>query len=102
MPDPCLSAAEIDAAGLADWWAADGALHTRFATADFATGLRLVNLIGEAAERVDHHPDLDLRYAQVDIHLHSHDSKGVTHRDISLARQISELAADLGVRARRP
>jgi 4a-hydroxytetrahydrobiopterin dehydratase len=102
MPDSCLGATEIEAAGLAGWWTADNALRTRLATGDFATGLRLVNLIGEAAERVDHHPDLDLRYAHVDIHLYSHDSNGVTHRDVSLARQISELAARLGVPAARP
>lgn len=101
MPDPCLSAAEIDAAGLADWRASDGALHTSFATGDFANGLRLVDAIGEAAERADHHPDLDLRYAHLDIRLYSHDSNGVTHRDISLARQISELAAGLGATVRR-
>jgi 4a-hydroxytetrahydrobiopterin dehydratase len=102
MSDPCLTAPEIAAAELADWWLADDALHTRFATGDFAAGLRLVNLIGEIAEQVDHHPDLDLRYPHLDIHLYSHDSNGVTHRDVSLARRISELAAGLGVRAARP
>ena len=51
--------------------------------------------IGAEAERVDHHPDLDLRYAHVDVTLVSHDVGGVTRRDIRLAGTISEIAARL-------
>jgi 4a-hydroxytetrahydrobiopterin dehydratase len=81
-----------------DGWAylLDG-LQTRIATPDFATGLALVNAIGAAAEEADHHPDLDLRYTSVDIRLTSHDTGGVTGRDIRLARRISELAAAAGL-----
>ena len=99
MSDPCLTPAEIEAANLADWRPLAQALRTRFLTGNFATGLRLVNLIGEAAEQANHHPDLDLRYAHLDVRLHSHDASGVTRRDVSLARRISELAAGLGVPA---
>jgi 4a-hydroxytetrahydrobiopterin dehydratase len=90
---------EIAAAGLTDWRASAEALETRVRTGDFATGLRLLNGIGEAAEQANHHPDLDLRYAHLDIRLSSHDAGGVTTRDIALARRISELAAGLSVEA---
>ena len=85
--------------GLADWRVLLGALHARFATGDFATGLRLVNRIGEAAEQADHHPDLDLRYPHLNVRLVSHDVGGLTQRDVRLARRISELAAQEGVSA---
>src|SRR5436190_24203883 len=99
MTSRTLSASEIEAADLRDWrWHVD-ALHTRFKTGDFATGLKLLNQIGEAAEAANHHPDLDLRYPHLDIHLSSHDASGVTQRDIDLARRISEIAATLGVSA---
>ena len=90
---------QVEAAGLADWTKLAGALHTRWATGDFATGLRLLDAIGAEAEGMNHHPDLDLRYPHLDVRLTSHDSGGVTERDVRLARRISELAAAEGVRA---
>jgi 4a-hydroxytetrahydrobiopterin dehydratase len=92
-----LSFAEVEAAGLADWRQLFSALHTRFRTGDFATGLALVNAIGALAEQANHHPDLDLRYPHVNVALMSHDASGVTSRDVALARAISAAAADLGV-----
>ena len=94
-----LSGREVAQAGLRDWVLLRDALHTRL-EADFATGLRLVAAIGAAAEERDHHPDLDLRYAHLDVRLTSHDAQGVTRRDLRLARTISELAAAEGVTAR--
>jgi 4a-hydroxytetrahydrobiopterin dehydratase len=99
MSDNTLSAADVEAANLADWRPLAEALQTRFRTGNFATGLRLVNFIGDAAEQADHHPDLDLRYPYLNVRLYSHDASGITNRDIALARQISELAAGLGVDA---
>jgi 4a-hydroxytetrahydrobiopterin dehydratase len=96
MSDTRLTHDDIDAADLADWRLIMPALQTRFRTGNFATGLRLVNLIGEAAEQANHHPDLDLRYGHLNIRLYSHDASGVTERDIALARKISELAAGVG------
>ena len=94
-----LSAQDVAAAGLADWSLQAGSLNTRLLSKDFATGLRLVQQIGAAAEAADHHPDLDLRYAYVDVRLVSHDVGAVTDRDVRLARTISDLAAAEGVPA---
>ena len=91
-----LSGREVAEAGLADWSFLRDALHTRLTT-DYATGLRLVAAIGAAAQEADHHPDLDLRYACLDVRLTSHDAGGVTGRDLRLARRVSELAAAEGV-----
>ena len=94
-----LSFTDVEAAGLADWRQLFATLRTRFRTGDFATGLRLVNRIGELAEAANHHPDVDLRYPTVAVTLWSHDSGGVTSRDLDLARLISQAAADLQVEA---
>src|SRR3954462_2710751 len=94
-----MSFAEVEAAGLSDWRQLFEALRTRFLTGDFATGLRLVNQIGELAEAANHHPDVDLRYPHVNVTLFSHDVFGVTSRDVDLARQISDAAAAPGVSA---
>ena len=90
---------QLEGEGLSDWRVLFQALHARYRTGDFATGLRLVARIGEAAEAMDHHPDLDLRYGLVGVRLFSHDVFGVTARDVRLARTISELAAEEGATA---
>ena len=85
--------------GLDDWrWVLDK-LVARFETGDFNTGAALVTKIAEAADEANHHPDVDLSYGQVDVRLSSHDAGGVTTRDVALARQISQLAAEQGVSA---
>ncbi len=94
-----LTFTETEAAGLADWRRLFDALHTRFVTGDFATGLVLVQRIGALAEEANHHPDVDLRYPHVDVTTSSHDVSGVTSRDVDLARAISAAAAELGVPA---
>ena len=93
-----LSGQQIAAEGLDGWAYLLGGLQTRIHTRNFATGLSVVNAIGAAAEAMNHHPDLTLRYTHVDIRLTSHDERGVTDRDIRLARAISSVAADAGVR----
>ena len=80
---------------LGDWRHLADKLRARFATRTFTRGLALVDQIGAEAERVDHHPDLDLRFTHVDATLMSHDVGGVTRRDIRLARTISEIAERL-------
>ena len=75
-----------------------GGLQTRIRTKDFATGLAVVNAIGAAAEEMNHHPDLTLRYTHVDVRLTSHDERAVTDRDVRLGRAISAIAAAAGVR----
>lgn len=93
-----LAPAEVE--GLPDWRVVAGRLRARFETASFATGLAMVDRIAEQAERADHHPDLDLRYASLTVTLLSHDVGGITGRDVRLARAVSEIAAEVGATAR--
>lgn len=97
-----LSGDEIVGMGLDDWRSMHLALQARFLTGNFATGLKLVEAIGAAAEEMNHHPDVDLRYPHVNVLLTSHDAGGKTERDVKLAGQISAAAAELGVKAADP
>ena len=99
MSDPKapLSDSDIEAAGLDAWRRSGDALVARFRSKTFAAGLGLVNRIGDAAEAVDHHPDVTLSYGTVDVTLSSHDVGAVTIRDVRLARVISEQAEALGI-----
>jgi len=89
----------VEEADLADWRLLHHALQARYLTGDFATGLELVNAIGAVAEETNHHPDLDLRYGHLNVRLYSHDLKGVTGRDVRLARRITTLAHARGIGA---
>jgi len=93
-----LTGQQIADEGLAGWAYLLSGLQTRIHTKNFATGLSVVDAIGAAAEEMNHHPDLNLRYTQVDVRLTSHDERGVTDRDIRLARAVSSIAAAAGVR----
>ena len=87
--------------GLEDWRVQLRALHTTYRTGrgggSFAGAATLVQRIAELADAADHHPDLDIRYPDVvHIVLTTHDARGLTTRDVDLARQISELARSTG------
>lgn len=95
--DEKLTGDQVAELGLDDWRPILGSLRVRFTTGDFLTGVRLVSAIAEAAEEMNHHPDLDLRYPHLDVRLTSHDVGGKTTRDVELARRISAIAVDLGI-----
>jgi 4a-hydroxytetrahydrobiopterin dehydratase len=81
----------------AGWALLLGGLQARLHTGSFATGLAVASSIGAIAEELGHHPDLDLRYTHLDVRLTSHDVRGVTARDIRLARAVTGIAGDAGV-----
>ena len=52
---------------------------------------KIVKLIWDYAEKVDHHPDILLTYSGVKITLFTHDKSGVTEKDISFARSLAKI-----------
>ena len=85
--------------GLQDWRVLAGRLHGSFRTRSMTRGIELVRRIGEVAEELNHHPDVDLRYYRVHVTLTTHAAHGLTERDVVLAGRISEAAAAMGVEA---
>jgi 4a-hydroxytetrahydrobiopterin dehydratase len=77
---------------LPGWSLAGKAIERRYEFPDFAAAMTFVNRVAELAEAADHHPDIDIRYSKVVLALISHDSGGVTARDIKMARRINELS----------
>ena len=59
--------------------------------ADFKQAMVFVNKMAVAAEEMNHHPDIDIRYNKVTVALTSHDSGGVTARDVKMAKKINGL-----------
>ena len=73
-------------------WQQNGkAIERSLSFENFIKAMEFVNHIAEAAEAVNHHPDIFISYNKVKLTLMSHDSGGVTHRDIKMAARINEL-----------
>ena len=91
-----LSDDEVDAAASAlnGWTRENGALRRSVTFASFLDGINAVRRVAEAAERADHHPDIDIRWRTVHFTLATHSEGGITEKDVSLARQIDGLLGD--------
>ncbi len=70
---------------LPGWVRQNDGIEKTYSFADFSQAMEFVNLVAEAAESVDHHPDMDIRYAKVTLVLTTHDSSGLTLNDVDLA-----------------
>ena len=89
-----LSLAEIRSAlkDLPGWELRGDSIERVLQFPDFVTAMVLVNKVAAAAESTNHHPDFLINYNKVTLTLVSHDSGGVTQRDIRMAGKINEIA----------
>lgn len=95
-----LSPGEVESRpSLADWRVLDGRLAASFRSRTMVRGAEFVSRVVDVAEALNHHPDLDLRFARVHLTLVTHSAGGLTERDVALAERISELARDMDVPA---
>jgi len=86
-----------ESVGVDDWRVLGRGACAHFRTESFSAGVRLVDAIGELADKANHHPDIDLRYSGVSVRLTTHDVGGLSQSDVELARQISSAARELGI-----
>ena len=68
-----------------EWTEVGGEIQRTFEFADFRASMRFVNEIADEAERVQHHPDILIRYAKVTLTVSTHDAGGITVKDFDLA-----------------
>jgi 4a-hydroxytetrahydrobiopterin dehydratase len=57
----------------------------------FLDGIAFVDRIAPRAQKLNHHPDIDIRYNKVSLTLSSHDEGGITDLDFTLAKQCDEV-----------
>ena len=67
------------------------AIRRTFEFKGFSGSIRFVNRVAAAAERRDHHPDIDIRWNKVRLTLSTHSEGGLTEKDFSLARQCDRI-----------
>lgn len=76
-------------------WRREGNTITRTLTfKGFKGAVAFVNRVAEAANKLNHHPDIHLeRYRNVRIVSTTHATGGISDADVELARRIDELEA---------
>ncbi len=85
LTDEQLAAALADLPG----WQEDGPRIRRvYEFANFTRAMQFVHRVADLAEAQDHHPEILVQYRLVTLTLWSHDSGGVTKRDVRLAHAI--------------
>ena len=82
-------------AGLSDGWSLVGEqrIEKEFHFKDFREALHFTNLVGEAAETENHHPDIGLGWGRVVVSLSTHKIHGLSENDFILAAKIDALSA---------
>jgi 4a-hydroxytetrahydrobiopterin dehydratase len=74
-------------------WAREGdAIRKTFTFGKFADGIRFVDRVAVAADAMDHHPDIDIRYTKITTTLSTHSAGGLTAKDFDLAAKIDAAA----------
>jgi 4a-hydroxytetrahydrobiopterin dehydratase len=63
----------------------------------FLKGIDFVTQIAKKAQKMNHHPDIDVRFNQVTLTLTTHDEGGITEKDFSLAKQCDEVFSRFSV-----
>ncbi|ELZ96893.1 pterin-4-alpha-carbinolamine dehydratase [Haloferax mucosum ATCC BAA-1512] len=80
-----LSNDEVEAQ-LNDEWDRDGDEIVRvYEFDDYLEGVAFAAAVGEVAEEEFHHPEITIRYKEVEVRLTSHEEGGITEKDLRLA-----------------
>lgn len=89
--DKAMTEAEVEAwlkANLPGWRLEDGWIRRTYKTNSWKGTLMVINAVGHLAEAAWHHPDITASYAWVEVRLMTHTAKGITDKDLALARKI--------------
>jgi 4a-hydroxytetrahydrobiopterin dehydratase len=79
------------AANLPHWRLEEGWIRRTYKTSGWKGTLMVINTIGHLAEAAWHHPDITASYAWVEVRLMTHSAKGITGKDLALARKIEDV-----------
>jgi len=92
---PVLTEQELETAlARLDGWTLENAKLSRtYVFRDFVEAFGFMTRVALAAEAANHHPEWFNVYKRVKIELTTHESGGITERDVKLATRINALAA---------
>ncbi|MBQ1071802.1 4a-hydroxytetrahydrobiopterin dehydratase [Micromonospora sp. C31] len=82
--------------GLAGWSGDPAGITRTVELAGFPEAVAVVDRVAVAAEELDHHPDIDIRWRTLTFRCVTHSVGGVTQRDLELARRIDDIVGSAG------
>jgi 4a-hydroxytetrahydrobiopterin dehydratase len=71
---------------------ADDSINKVFRFADYFHTMAFVNAVASIAHREDHHPDLEVGYAQCTVRYSTHDVGGLSVNDFICAAKVEDIA----------
>ena len=93
MPALTVKQVSLHLRAVPSWSKRAQTIHRTYKFAGFLKGIDFVNRIARKAQKLNHHPDIDIRFDKVTLKLTTHDEGGITEKDFSLARQCDEVFA---------
>jgi 4a-hydroxytetrahydrobiopterin dehydratase len=91
MPALNTSQASLHLKAVPNWSKRAQTILRTFKFEGFLESIAFVNRIARKAQKINHHPDIDIRFNKVTLKLTTHDEGGLTEKDFSLARQCDEV-----------
>lgn len=76
---------------LPGWQLDDHHLRKEFVFPTFTDAMVFVNEVAQAAEDLDHHPDIAIHQNTVRLATTSHDVMGITERDMDIAKRAQDV-----------
>jgi len=73
---------------LPGWRYERGEIFRQYKFPTFLEAIAFIDRVADAAEDVNHHPDLENHYNRVRVALHTWDESAVTEKDLALAHRI--------------
>jgi len=94
---PALTAKKISLhlSAVPNWSKRGQTICRTFQFEGFMLGIVFVRRIAKQAQKINHHPDIDIRFDKVTLTLTTHDEGGLTEKDFSLARQCDDVYSKL-------
>jgi len=88
-----LSDEEIEAqtATLTGWAIENGKIARAFGFSTYKDGLVFATAVGHVADKLNHHPDIEIGYGRVRVSVNTHDVGGLSPYDFELARRVDAL-----------
>jgi 4a-hydroxytetrahydrobiopterin dehydratase len=77
---------------LTEWAQVGDTIQRTYSFKDFVAAMAFVDKTAAAAEAVQHHPDILIRYNRVTMTLSTHDAGGISQKDLDLAGAMDRMA----------
>ena len=91
MPALTTEQASLHLKAVPDWSKRAQVICRTFKFEGFMTSIDFVRRIAKQALKINHHPDIDIRFDKVTLTLTTHDEGGITEKDFLLARKCDEV-----------